>query len=146
MQALRRVLWLCLALALPVFQVDAAPPAILLAEVYRNQVDVTRYLVSEKLDGVRAIWDGQTLRFRSGKMINAPGWFTDGLPRMPLDGELWMGRGRFEPLSGAVRREVPDDAEWQQVRYMIFELPDAPGTFAQRAEQMREVVGQANVP
>lgn len=146
MQALRRVLWLCLALALPVFRVDAAPPAILLAEVYRNQVDVTQYLVSEKLDGVRAIWDGQTLRFRSGKMINAPGWFTDGLPRRPLDGELWMGRGRFEPLSGAVRREVPDDVEWQQVRYMIFELPDAPGTFAQRAEQMREVVGQTNVP
>lgn len=146
MRALLRVLCLGLALALPVFRVDAAPPAILLAEVYRNQVDVTQYLVSEKLDGVRAIWDGQTLRFRSGKTINAPGWFTDGLPGRPLDGELWMGRGNFERLSGIVRREVPDDDEWRQVRYMIFELPGAPGAFAQRAVQIRELVGQANVP
>lgn len=123
----------------------AGPPAILLAEVYRNQVDVTQYLVSEKLDGVRAIWDGQGLRFRSGTPIHAPGWFTDGLPKQPLDGELWMGRGSFERLSGIGRREVPDDDEWRQVRYMIFELPDAPGTFGQRAVRIRELVGQANV-
>lgn len=146
MLALLRVLMLGLApgfLGLPVL---AGPPAILLAEVYRNQVDVTQYLVSEKLDGVRAIWDGQMLCFRSGKPIHAPGWFTDGLPRQPLDGELWMGRGSFERLSGIVRREVPDDDEWRQLRYMIFELPDAPGTFAERAAHIRKVVGQANVP
>lgn len=146
MRALLRVLWLGLALALAVCRVNAAPPTILLAEVYRNQVDVTQYLVSEKFDGVRAIWDGQVLRFRSGKPIQAPGWFTDGLPKQPLDGELWMGRGSFERLSGIVRREVPDDDEWRQVRYMIFELPDAPGTFAQRAVQIRELVGLVNVP
>ncbi|WP_265943754.1 DNA ligase [Dechloromonas sp. A34] len=146
MRALLRVLWLGLALALLVCRVEAAPPTILLAEVYRSQVNVTQYLVSEKLDGVRAIWDGQVLRFRSGKTIHAPSWFTDGLPRQPLDGELWIGRGSFERLSGIVRREAPDDNEWRQVRYMIFELPDAPGTFAQRVEHIRELVGQANVP
>ena len=78
-----RALLLVLALALPPFTVAADPPAILLAEVYRNQVDVSQYLVSEKLDGVRAIWDGETLRFRSGKQINAPHWFVDGLPTTP---------------------------------------------------------------
>ncbi len=141
-----RTLILALVLALPAILVSAEAPAILLAEVYRNQVDVAQYLVSEKLDGVRAIWDGQTLRFRSGKSINAPAWFVEGLPKRPLDGELWMGRGTFERLAGIVRREVPDDAEWRQVRYMIFELPGAPGTFAERAEQIRETVRQANVP
>ena len=146
MLALLRVLMLGFALGLPGLPVFAGPPAILLAEVYRNQVDVTQYLVSEKLDGVRAIWDGQALCFRSGKPIHAPGWFTDGLPKRPLDGELWVGRGSFERLSGIVRREMPDDDEWRQVRYMIFELPNAPGTFAQRAVQIRELVGQANVP
>lgn len=146
MLALLRVLMLGLALGLQGLPVLAGPPAILLAEVYRNQVDVTQYLVSEKLDGVRAVWDGQMLRFRSGKAILVPGWFTDGLPRQPLDGELWMGRGNFERLSGIVRREVPDDDEWRQLRYMIFELPDAPGTFAERAAHIRKVVGQANVP
>jgi DNA ligase-1 len=143
---LLRALLLAFALALPATLAGAEAPAILLAEVYRNQVDVSQYLVSEKLDGVRGIWDGQTLRFRSGKTISAPAWFLDRLPKRPLDGELWMGRGTFERLSGIVRREIPDEAEWRQVRYMIFELPGAPGTFTQRAALIREIVKQANVP
>ena len=134
--------WVLLSPSLAV----AAPPAILLAEVYRNQVDVTQYLVSEKLDGVRAVWDGQILRFRSGRQINAPAWFVEGLPKQALDGELWMGRGSFERLSGVVRREVPDEAEWRQVQYMIFELPGGEGDFRQRAERIRQIVRQANVP
>ena len=146
MNRLLRTLLLAFALALPATLAGAEAPAILLAEVYRNQVDVSQYLVSEKLDGVRGIWDGQTLRFRSGKTISAPAWFLDGLPKRPLDGELWMGRGTFERLSGIVRREIPDEAEWRQVRYMIFELPGAPGTFTQRAALIREIVKQANVP
>lgn len=146
MMPLLRALFVGLALVFSVMQASAEAPAILLAEAYRNQVDVTQYLVSEKLDGVRAIWDGQTLRFRSGKTINAPRWFLDGLPKRSLDGELWIGRGTFERLSGIVRREEPDDAEWRQVHYMIFEMPGAPGTFVQRAALIGEVVKQANVP
>lgn len=144
-----RLLWALLfglGLAATSISLAAEPPAILLAEVYRDQVDVSRYLVSEKLDGVRAIWDGASLRFRSGKEINAPRWFLDGLPKRPLDGELWIARGSFERLSGIVRRDVPDDAEWRQVRYMIFELPGAPGTFSERAEAMRQIARETNVP
>jgi DNA ligase-1 len=141
-----RALLLVLALTLPPITASAEAPAILLAEVYRNQVDVSQFLVSEKLDGVRAIWDGQTLRFRSGRQVSAPKWFLDGLPTAPLDGELWIGRGTFERLSGIVRKEVPDDAEWRQVRYMIFELPGAPGTFRERVDAMRRIVREADVP
>lgn len=133
-----------LALALPASAVEA--PALLLAEVFHGQVDVARYLVSEKLDGVRAIWDGQVLRFRGGGEVKAPKWFLEGLPVQALDGELWMGRGSFDQLSGLVRREVPDDATWRQVRYMVFELPEAPGTFAQRAERLHDIVARANIP
>lgn len=125
---------------------SAEPPAILLAETYNGQIDVSRYLVSEKLDGVRAVWDGRVLRFRSGNVINAPQWFIDGLPKVPLDGELWLGRGRFERLSGIVRKEVPVDEEWREVRYMIFELPGAPGSFAERAAAIRALVRKAGVP
>ncbi len=146
MSRLLGALLLGVALALPVAGSAAEPPAILLAEVYRDQVDVTHYLVSEKLDGVRAIWDGSTLRFRSGKEINAPRWFVDGLPKRPLDGELWTARGKFERLSGIVRKDVPDDHEGRQVRYMIFERPGAPGSFRERAEAMREIVRQTNIP
>jgi len=131
--------------ALPAVGFAAEPPAILLANVYSGQVDVSRYLVSEKLDGVRALWDGEVLRFRSGRTIHAPAWFVAGLPKQPLDGELWVGRGQFERVSGIVRQEVPDDAAWREVRYMIFELSGAPGSFAERAEQIRQLVAQANV-
>lgn len=139
-----RVLWLLILALLP-FCALPAPPAILLANVYREGIDVSQYLVSEKLDGVRAVWDGKTLRFRSGNEVHAPPWFLEGLPKQSLDGELWMGRGSFEQLSGIVRREVPDE-EWRQVRYMIFELLDGEGIFSQRSERIVDIVRQANVP
>jgi len=123
-----------------------AEPPILLAEVYRAGIDPADYWISEKLDGVRGIWDGKTLRFRSGNTIHAPDWFIRGLPPTPLDGELWAGHGSFERLSGIVRKDIPDDSEWREVRYMIFELPDAPGDFSQRVEAIRRVVNQANQP
>lgn len=126
--------------------VAAAAPEILLANVYRNEIDPAPYLVSEKLDGVRAIWDGQSLKTRSGRLIKAPAWFVDALPAMALDGELWIARQRFEEVSGIVRRELPIDAEWRKVRYMLFELPGASGAFAQRVEQMQALVAKANVP
>jgi DNA ligase-1 len=121
-------------------------PALLLAERYDGKVDVARYWASEKLDGVRAYWDGARLRFRSGRPVPAPAWFVAALPERPLDGELWLGRNTFARLSGLVRRAEPDDAEWRQVRYMIFELPDAPGDFTARAAAIRALVAQAGLP
>ncbi|NJD36175.1 MAG: DNA ligase [Betaproteobacteria bacterium] len=130
----------------PLWAADVAPPALLLAERYRNDIDVSRYWVSEKLDGVRAIWDGKALQFRSGNPVPAPQWFLDALPRRPLDGELWLGRGSFDQLSAIVRRQAPEDGEWQRVRYMIFELPGAPGSFTDRIEQIKAVTAIANLP
>ena len=126
--------------------VAVAAPEILLANVYRNEIDPAPYLVSEKLDGVRAIWDGQSLKTRSGRLIKAPAWFVDALPAVALDGELWIARQRFDEVSGIVRRELPIDAEWRKVRYMLFELPGASGTFEQRVEQMQAIITKANVP
>jgi DNA ligase 1 len=119
-------------------------PEVLLARNAPAGIDPTGYLVSEKLDGVRALWDGSVLRFRSGRTVAAPAWFVAKLPRSALDGELWMGRGSFDALSGIVRKAQPVDAQWQQVRYMVFELPAASGagseTFAQRAAQLQSTV------
>jgi DNA ligase-1 len=118
-------------------------PEVLLARHAPMGINPAGYLVSEKLDGVRALWDGATLRFRSGRVIAAPAWFTAKLPATPLDGELWLGRGKFDALSGAVRRAQPLDAEWQQLRYMLFELPQAQGSFTQRAAQLQSLVQTA---
>ncbi len=110
----------------------SAPPLMLLAP-YGAHIDPAQCLVSEKFDGVRAWWDGHQLRHRSGRAVAAPDWFRARLPPQPLDGELWIGRGRFDELSAIVRRSRPDDAQWRRVRYLLFELPGAPGSFAARA-------------
>lgn len=125
---------------------SARAPALLLAQPMQTRVDPSRYLVSEKLDGVRAYWDGQALWFRSGHRVSAPAWFVARLPSTPLDGELWAGRGRFEQLSGWVRKAVPVDEEWAQVRYMIFELPAHPGTFAERVRAIEALVNGTGWP
>jgi DNA ligase-1 len=121
-------------------------PALLLANVFQNQTDVSLYWVSEKLDGARAFWDGKSLWFRSGQAVHAPAWFTAGFPARPLDGELWLGRGGFDRLSGIVRKQQAVDEEWRQVRYMVFELPEAPGTFSERIEAMGALVRTSAVP
>ncbi len=118
----------------------------LLAEVYAANVDVTQYWVSEKFDGVRAQWDGHVLRFRGGGLVPAPAWFTANFPVVPLDGELWIGRDQFDAISGIVRKVEPVDAEWRQVRYLVFELPGAADDFSERVRQMQAVVEQAGVP
>ena len=136
-----------LLLLLNVGEASAAnAPALLLANEMRPNVEPAKYLVSEKYDGVRALWNGQALRFRSGRAVPAPTWFIAKLPQQPLDGELWLGRGRFDALSGIVRRSEPVADEWRPIKYMIFELPDAPGSFAERAERIKEIVAKKNWP
>ena len=139
----RRTLLMTLAAGALPWRSAAASAALQLPTVYRDGIDPAPYLVSEKYDGVRGHWDGRTLRFRSGRSVPAPAWFTARLPPTPLDGELWLGRGRFDELSGTVRKAVPVDAEWRQVRYMVFELPGGSGTFAERAGRIRAIAAQA---
>lgn len=119
---------------------------VMLAKPWVPGTDPAGYWVSEKLDGVRALWDGHSLRFRSGRPIAAPAWFLAGLPAEALDGELWLGRQKFEGLSGTVRKAVPVDSEWRAVRFMVFDLPEEAGTFSQRAGRLVEVVARTHKP
>ena len=135
----RRLLLLgCLLAVAPRAFADA--PALLLAGRYRPGIDLRDWWVSEKYDGVRAHWDGRQLRTRGGERIAAPAWFTAGLPALPMDGELWAGRGRFEHAQSAAAREQPDDAQWRALRYMVFDLPAHPGSFDERLAALRAAV------
>lgn len=90
-----------------------------------DALDPAGFWVSEKLDGVRAFWDGRRLWSRRGKEWNAPSWFLERLPSdLPLDGELWIGRDMFEHTSGVCRSNRQD--EWEQVKYMVFDTPAWP--------------------
>ena len=121
----------------------AESPALSLANVYRGNLDLDRYWASEKLDGVRAYWDGAALHSRNGNRFNAPAWFVEGFPQIALDGELWMGRGTFEVLSGAVRRQTPDDVAWRRIRFMVFDLPGSSAPFDERLKALRRLLRDA---
>jgi len=104
------------------------------------------FWVSEKFDGVRAFWDGQVLRFRSGRLIAAPAWFLSALPRVALDGELWMGRGTFDRLSGLVRQTQTDDEAWRAVKYLVFDVPGHAAPFGQRVALVQSTLAQVHQP
>lgn len=129
------LLLLCCCLSL-----GATKPDMLLAEIYRDHVSVKDYWISEKLDGVRAYWTGSQLVSRGGQVIVAPAWFVAGFPARPLDGELWLARGQFAKTMSIISKTIPNDAEWQQLRYCIFELPYAPGTFTERLQAMQQLL------
>ena len=89
---------------------------------------------------------GMAKRFtRAGYLIAAPAWFTKGFPSTQLDGELWLDRGQFDAVSGAVRKDKPINTEWRDISYMLFELPNAAGTFNARAKQIQQIIDLANV-
>lgn len=139
------LLFLSLLASDPV-KANARPPAIPLANVYHSGVNLEEYWVSEKLDGVRAYWDGEQLWSRGGHVYPAPDWFTAQFPRQPLDGELWSGRGRFAELSGVVRKVQPVDREWRHVRFHVFDLPQPETVFEQRYRQLERLVAGSDSP
>ncbi|MET0288988.1 MAG: DNA ligase [Pseudoxanthomonas sp.] len=126
------LLSLCLLAPVHPLQAGTAPP-LMLASGYQEGLDVSRYLVSEKLDGVRGYWDGKAMWTRGGAKVTPPAWFTRDWPAVPMDGELWIGRGRFDEVSALVRRTDGDPQAWRAVRFMVFDLPSEPRPFVRRA-------------
>lgn len=142
----RRQGLVCLAAAACGLPTQAPAQGVQLASQWPHGRSPQGFLVSEKYDGVRAIWDGQRLCFRSGRRIEAPESWLQALPDHPLDGELWLGRSRFDLVSGVVRQQRPDDAAWQAVRYLVFDAPGQPEGFERRWQALQAVIGQANQP
>lgn len=131
-----------------VWLVTSAPWAVAntslqLASTYNKHVNLEHYLVSEKLDGVRARWTGSTLLSRTGNPIHAPAWFTKHWPNVPLDGELWTKRADFQRIASIVLRDKPDN-RWQSVKFMLFDLPDHGGPFVERVSAMTELMANTN--
>ncbi len=115
-------------------------PSLLLAKVWNRSIDPTGWWMSEKFDGLRCYWDGHQLWSRKGKRITAPAYFLAELPNdIALDGELWIGRGKFEETISTALSEKPDD-RWQDLRFMVFDAPQAKGTFEQRMKFLQTTI------
>ena len=115
---------------------DTAPP-VLLAHSWDASIDVTGWWMSEKLDGVRAYWDGKQLLSRLGNVYHAPDWFIEGLPSHALDGELWLGRKLFQRAVSIARRQDKPDS-WKQMSYVLFDMPDMDGPFEERLRKLEQ--------
>jgi len=121
-----------------------APP-LLLAESWDGAAKVNGWWMSEKLDGVRAYWDGKQFISRLGNAFHAPDWFTKGLPREALDGELWLARKAFQRTVSIVRRQDKSD-HWKAVRYVVFDAPALGKDFEQRLEFVQTVIKKSSPP
>jgi DNA ligase-1 len=113
----------------------AAKPDMLLLNKYSEDINVTSWYMSEKLDGVRAYWDGEKLISRSGKVFAAPEFFTKDFPKHKLDGELWSKRGDFENIVSIVNQKKPHNG-WENLTYNIFEVPEKEGSLLQRLKSI----------
>lgn len=119
-----------------------ASSARMLANIYPQDVPefaVEDYWVSEKLDGVRARWDGRQLLSKNGYKFSAPGWFTEQFPEEVMEGELWTQRQSYEEISSITSQYRPHDG-WRNIKLMLFDLPEHGGTFSQRVSAMRQLV------
>lgn len=77
---------------------------------------------------------------RSGNEFIAPKWFTAELPKTPLDGELWCGRGLFQQCVGFVKKKKTtkqSDENWRFVTYLVFDAPSHGGRFEERYAWLR---------
>ena len=96
--------------------------------------NVSGWLASEKLDGVRAYWDGENLLSRQGKKLNAPLSFTKNFPKFALDGELYAKELKFEEIQASVMDKLPDERAWSRLKFHIFDVPEASGGLLTRLE------------
>jgi DNA ligase-1 len=104
----------------------------MLAKVWTPGTRPDGWWMSEKLDGVRAIWDGENFRSRGGNLFHAPAWFKAGLPALPLDGELFVARGKFNDAVSQVRSHT---GNWSGITYLVFDL-QTDGPFEDRCRTL----------
>ncbi|MFO0555016.1 MAG: DNA ligase [Polyangiaceae bacterium] len=121
---------------------SSSEPALLLAHKWEGDVDLTGWWLSEKLDGVRAYWDGSQFLSRLGNKFHAPAWFTAGLPNTPLDGELWSGRKLFQRTVGIVKRQDQSPL-WKELFYVVFDAPAHGGVFEERVAHCEDLFAKA---
>jgi DNA ligase 1 len=122
----------------------ATAPGLLLAHTWQNDIDLAGWWMSEKLDGVRAYWDGRQFISRLGNVYHAPDFFIAGLPGVPLDGELWLARKAFQRCVSIVRRQDKSDL-WRSIRFLVFDMPAAEGPFEERLARLRDCLASSRL-
>jgi len=121
-----------------------------LAKTYNpDKHNVLGWMWSEKLDGVRALWRPDEGRFvsRSNKPLNVPPSWLEMMKnvRVPLDGEFFMGRGRFSDTISAVRKKAPTEEQFKGVQYVVFDIVEN-GIFVDRITRAAQITNNVDDP
>ena len=136
MQGLIRIVFALLVLLNFAFSLE-----LLRLSEYKDQ-NVSGWLASEKLDGVRAYWDGEILLSRQGKKLNAPLSFTKNFPKFALDGELYAKELKFEEIQASVMDKLPDEKVWSRLKFHVFDVPEASGGLLERLSELEKFILQ----
>jgi len=117
----------------------------MLAKNYKDQ-NIDGWWCSEKLDGLRAVWDGHQFWSRSGNLFDVPDEFTTEFPNVVLDGELFCGRGNFNLASGIVRTQGGTYDDWKiTVNFHVFDAPEIDGDFETRYAFLKTLSGKKHM-
>ena len=128
---------LCWVLLICGLAVNAHALEIMLPRVYTDGIDVSGWLMSEKLDGIRGYWDGKQLLSKKGNPLHPPAAFTRNFPPFALEGEIWGGRRTFEKTVSIVKKQQPHDG-WLELQFAIFDVPQAKGGFTRRLQKAKD--------
>ena len=145
-----RAFWLVFAFVNAILAHD-----FMLLKTYNGSQNVDGWVMSEKYDGVRGLWDGKKLISRGNKMIHAPNFFTQNFPPFMIDGELILDKNNtkigeisdinkssnFQNLCKIVA-DLHGKDEWKDVKFMIFDVPNAKGNLNQRLQILKDFLQQ----
>ena len=101
----------------------------------RPPADPTGWLMTEKMDGIFARWNGTAFVTLGGWVLDAPKRLSRGLGAHLVDGELWAQRGNFGVVVAAHRLNS-ENSRWDSVDFYPFDV-DAPGDFVTRTRPIR---------
>jgi ATP-dependent DNA ligase len=125
---------------------DNAFQGVMLASKYDGTQKINNWIMSEKLDGLRAIWNGETLVSRNGNLFYPPEFFIKDFPKgVVLDGELFLGRGMFQKCMSITRRQDGND-EWKDITYLVFDGPNIEGNFSTRLKMLQWMLEKCKSP
>lgn len=125
-----------------IFKFVAVLPVLLLAfdpmlvNKYKGDENLSGWVMSEKLQGVRGLWDGKTLKNRAGNIIPAPDFFTKCYPDFAIDGEIYSYKLPYEDITAATKGQNPN--AWIKIKHYIFDVPEAEGGLMQRLAVLQE--------
>lgn len=119
------------------------------------------WYISEKYDGIRAIWDGKKFISRGSSSGNpkvytyVPDYFKELMPPgIALDGEMWIARGQFKMVSGlsnlkpgSSKNSNEIDKYWRgngnskfAVKYKVYDIPSSNLPFEKRMKFLEKII------